>query len=357
MTETTSTGPERPATGVADSVDVNVELPADETRTEAAPARTAFVGKSPGQLALARLRRDRVATVSVYVLIFFTAMALLAPVIEWIYGYSPNTLGSELLDDNGIPLGYLGGITFSSANPSHHMHILGVEPGTGRDIFMQLVYGARTSLEIAVSAVIIATILGVLIGIVAAYFGGLVDSAINWFIDFMLAFPFLIFCLAAIPVINTHLADSTGYITPTARILTILLIFGFFGWMGTARLVRGQVLSLREREYVEAARAAGAGTNHILFRQLLPNLWAPILITFSLAVPATITGEAALSFLNIGVIEPTPDWGRMINNSIPYVFSDATYMLIPGLAIFILVLAFNLFGDALRDSLDPRSTK
>ncbi len=355
MSETTSTGPERPVTGVTGGVDLEVEPPAEESRTEA--TRTAFVGKSPGRLALARLRRDRVAIVSFWVLVFFSAVGILAPLIELVYGYSPNTLGSQLLDDNGIPLGYLGGITFSSDNPSHHMHILGVEPGTGRDIFMQLVYGARTSLGIAISAVIIATVLGVLIGIVAAYFGGWIDSGINWFIDFMLAFPFLIFCLAAIPVINTNLADSTGYVSPFDRVVTITAIFGLFGWMGTARLVRGQVLSLREREYVEAARAAGAGTSHILFRQLLPNLWAPILITFSLAVPATITGEAALSFLNIGVIEPTPDFGRMINNSIPYVFSDATYMLIPGLAIFILVLAFNLFGDALRDSLDPKSTR
>ena len=139
--------------------------------------------------------------------------------------------------------------------------------------------------------------------------------------------------------------------------LTIIFVFSAFGWMYTARLVRGQVLSLREREYVDAARAAGAGTRHILFRQLLPNLWAPILVTFSLGVPLTITAEAALSFLNIGVVEPTPDLGRLILNSSNWLLSDPAYLVIPGIAIFVLVLTFNLFGDALRDALDPRSSR
>jgi peptide/nickel transport system permease protein len=130
-----------------------------------------------------------------------------------------------------------------------------------------------------------------------------------------------------------------------------------FGWMSTARLVRGQVLSLREREFVDAARAAGAGTWHIVFRQLLPNLWAPILVTFSLAVPQYVTAEAALSFLGIGVTEPVPDWGRMIFQSTSFVSADPFYTFFPGFALFGLVLAFNLFGDSLRDALDPRSAR
>ncbi|MGY0233143.1 ABC transporter permease [Longispora urticae] len=346
MSDTKSTGagqaPEAGATLVADAPEAK---------------KTAIVGRSPGKLAWMRLKRDRVGVFSLGIVLLFFVVAALADVIELIYGYGPRTLNSNLLNDEGRPLGVLGGITFSSDGPSKHIHILGVEPQVGRDMFMQLVFGARTSLLISVLATVISLVIGVVIGIVAAYVGGWVDTFLNWFTDYMLAFPFLIFAFAAIPIVNTWLADDKGEVGEWSRIWTIIVIFSVFGWMGTARLVRGQVLSLREREYIEAARAAGAGLGHILFRQLLPNLWAPILVTFSLAVPATVTGEAALSFLGIGVVEPTPDWGRMINNSVLWYREEPMYMLIPGVSIFILVLAFNLFGDALRDALDPKSTK
>jgi peptide/nickel transport system permease protein len=141
------------------------------------------------------------------------------------------------------------------------------------------------------------------------------------------------------------------------RVGVMIFLFALFGWTGTARLVRGQVISLREREFVEAARASGAGLGHILFKQLLPNLWAPILVSFSLAVPGYITGEAALSFLGIGIIEPTPDFGVMISKSLTYARDDPAYLMIPGVAIFLLVLTFNLFGDGLRDALDPKSSR
>jgi peptide/nickel transport system permease protein len=284
-------------------------------------------------------------------------VGILAPLIEAIYGYGPNVFNSRLLTTEGTPTGYAGGIDFTSENASNHAHILGVQPGTGRDIFMQLVYGARTSLIIAFTASTLAVLIGIMFGVVAAFFGGWVDGAISWFIDFMLSFPFLLFALAVIPVINSRIGDELGEVTPVKRVITLIMIFAFFGWMSTARLVRGQVLSLREREYVEAARAAGAGSAHIMFRQILPNLWAPILVTFSLFVPATVTAEAALSFLNIGVIEPTPDWGRMVGDSIKWLQSVPTYTLFPGLSIFILVLTFNLFGDSLRDALDPKSLR
>jgi len=320
-------------------------------------APKAFVGRSPGQLALMRLRRDRTAVVSFWVLVFFVAVAVFAPVIQWVYGYDANKTNSGLLDETGTPLGYLGGISFGTDNASHHIHLLGVEPKLGRDLFMQIVMGLRTSLLIAVVSTVFATFLGTVVGIVAAYFGGWVDGVLSWFIDYMLAFPFFLFCLAVIPVINTRLADQYGEVTATKRIITIILVFAFFGWMYTARLVRGQVLSMREREYVDAARAAGARSGHVMFRQLLPNLWAPILVTFSLGIPATITAEAALAFLNIGVIEPAPDLGRVISNSQNWLANDPANLVIPGLVIFVIVLAFNLFGDALRDALDPKSSK
>lgn len=316
-----------------------------------------IVGRSPGQLAWMRLRRDRVAVVSAVVLACFAAAAILADVIVWAYGHATGQPGiragdqfPDRLDFIGYPLGYLGGIT--------PQHWLGVEPGLGRDVFIQLVYGARTSLGIAAVASALSTTLGVVIGTVAGYVGGRLDAFVSWVTDVMLAFPFIIFALAAIPIVNTLVTGSV-VLSPGVgvRIATLVGVLVLFGWMSTARLVRGQVLSLREREFVEAARAAGARTPHMIFHQLLPNLWAPILITFSLALPQYVTAEAALSFLNIGVTEPVPDWGRMIFDSAQYVQADPAYTAFPGLAIFVLVLAFNLFGDSLRDALDPKAVR
>jgi peptide/nickel transport system permease protein len=320
-------------------------------------AARAIVGRSPGQLAWLRLKQDRVAMVSAIVLIGFAAVALFADLIVLGYGAVTGQPGirpadqfQNLLDGIGYPLGYLGGISGD--------HWLGLEPGLGRDVLIQLVYGARTSLGIATVAAVLSTSLGVTIGLVAGYVGGKLDAVVSWITDVMLAFPFIIFALAAIPIVNTLVTGSV-MLSPTVgvRIATLIGVLVTFGWMSTARLVRGQVLSLREREFVEAARAAGAGTFHMVFRQLLPNLWAPILITFSLALPQYVTAEAALSFLNIGVTEPVPDWGRMIFDSVQYVQFDPAYTAFPGLAIFLLVLAFNLFGDSLRDALDPKSTR
>ena len=317
----------------------------------------AVVGRSPGQLAWMRLKQDRVAVVSAVVLAFFAFVAVFAGLITKVYGALTGQSGlavgdqfPNLLDQLGYPLGYLGGITSK--------HWLGLEPGLGRDILVQLVYGARTSLGIAVAASVIATALGVVIGIVSGYLGGRLDAVVSWITDVMLSFPFVIFALAAIPIVNTMVTGSTQ-LSPGVgvRIATLIGVLVLFGWMSTSRLVRGQVLSLREREFVEAARAAGARTPHMVFRQLLPNLWAPILITFSLALPQYVTAEAALSFLNIGVTEPVPDWGRMIFDSASYLQADPAYTTFPGLAIFVLVLAFNLFGDSLRDALDPKATR
>lgn len=315
-----------------------------------------FVGRSPGQLAWARLRRNRTAMVSGLIVLGFIVAAIAAPLIERIYGVGPGEFNGQLLNRDGLPLGYSGGITFGTDNPSGKWHILGVQPGTGRDLFILLVYGARTSLGIAFTVVLVAATIGTLFGLAAAYFGGWVDTAVSWLIDFMLAFPFLLFAIAVMPVVNSLLADEQGFVTPGQRVATVIGVLAAFTWMTSARLVRGQVLSLREREYVDAARAAGAGVGHLMFRQILPNLWAPILVVVSLAVPAIVTAEAALSFLGIGVVEPTPDWGRMVAHSVPWLQAVPTYTLISGAPLVILVLSFNLFGDGLRDALDPKST-
>jgi len=203
------------------------------------------VGRSPGQLAWMRLRRDKVAMTAMWVLVFFLVVGVFADIIRMLYGYptmNDARQGTDLLDGTGIPLGYLGGITFSSANSSGHFHIFGVEPSLGRDLFIQVIYGIRTSLLISFVSVTIATAFGVVMGIAAGYLGGWFDSIVNWVIDYMLAFPFFLFALAVIPVVNTHLTADNGSPSAGQRVLTIIVIFSAFACMGTARLVRGQVL-------------------------------------------------------------------------------------------------------------------
>lgn len=345
---TADSGPRNP--GSDETAATVLQLDPSEPAVAAAEKDKVFVGRSPGQLAWIRLKRDRTAFISALILVVAMVVALAAPLFQKITGISPTDQFTDQLTDFGaLPIGYLGGISGK--------HLLGLEPGLGRDVLMQLVFGLRTSLFVAFASAAISTIIGVLVGVVAGYARGWLDSIISWVIDLALAFPFLIFALAAIPVVENRFFDARANIPASFRVGMIIATFAIFSWTNTARLVRGQVISLREREFVEAARASGARTGHILLRQLLPNIWAPILVTVSLNVPAVITGEAALAFIGIGVTEPTPDLGRMIYNSIQYLSADPTYTFVPGVTIFLLVLAFNLFGDSLRDALDPRASR
>ncbi|WP_346538332.1 ABC transporter permease [Micromonospora sp. DPT] len=315
-----------------------------------APRSSGVVGRSPGQLALARLRRDRTARVSAALLVFFVVVALIAPLLSMVYGVGPGEDFKDKLDRCcGMPLGYLGGISGE--------HWFGLEPGTGRDIFIRMVYGLRTSLLIAFSAAVLSTALGVTLGVVAGYLGGWVDAVITWITDLVLAMPFLIIALALMPTLVLRFYGERDAVPEAFGVAMLIAIFAVFGWTSTARLVRGQVIALREREFVEAARASGAGLGHMLFRQLLPNIWAPILVAFSLAVPQFITSEAALAFIGVGLTDETPSFGRMIYRSLDYLQTDPAYVFFPGVTIFALVLAFNLFGDALRDALDPKSSR
>lgn len=319
------------------------------TVTAAGATEGQFVGRSPGRLAWSRLRRDRTAIASGVTLVVFFVVALAAPLIEKLYGIGPYEQFQHLLDGSGNPLGYAGGVSGE--------HWFGLEPQLGRDIFIRLIYGIRTSLSIAFVAAVLTAVMGIVLGILAGYLGGWVDAVINWITDFALALPFLIFALAVVPTISLRFYGPRDPVPDAFKVAVMVAIFAAFGWTGTARLVRGQVISLREREFVEAARVSGAGLGHIMFRQLLPNIWAPILVSFSLAVPAYVTGEAALSFLGVGITDPTPDFGVMILDSIKWLQSDPAYLFFPGVAIFAVVFAFNLFGDALRDALDPKSSR
>ncbi|MFI9305491.1 ABC transporter permease [Streptomyces triculaminicus] len=310
-----------------------------------------LVGRSPGQLMWRRFKRDRSGVVSAYVVAFFFVVALTAPLISAVYGKSPTaTYGldeSGLLNEFGYPVAPNGGVS--------GRFWFGLEPTMGRDVLTQLVYGIRTSLLIAAAATVLCVLTGVLVGVMAGYLGGRTDYLLGRFIDLLLAFPAQLSFIAFTPIVYS-LFVSPEKETPTSlRVLTLILVLWALGWMGLARLLRGQVLSLREREFVEAAKVTGASPWRIITKELLPNLWTPILVQSTLMLPTLVTTEAGLSFIGVGILEPTPDWGRMFAAGAGYYESDITYIFFPGLAMIIFVVAFNLLGDSVRDAFDPRT--
>jgi peptide/nickel transport system permease protein len=305
----------------------------------------AIEGRSLGQIAWMRLRRDKVAMAGGVVVIFLILIAIFGPMLV----QSPYTYHENLVDPTySRPYGPWGGISLA--------HPFGIEPITGRDLLARVVYGARVSLLIAFLATALAVGIGVVMGVIAGYFGGWVDSVIARAMDIFLAFPLLVFAIALVGVIPSSAFGLSGN---SLRIGLLIFVIGFFAWPYMGRIIRGQTLSLREREFVDAARSMGARGPYVLFRELLPNLVGPILVYATLLIPTNILFEAALSYLGVGIIPPTPSWGGMLSDAVnngDYSI-DPMYMFIPGLAIFITVLAFNLFGDGLRDALDPKSTR
>jgi len=271
-------------------------------------------------------------------------MAIFAPQIVALWGDPPNEFHQDLVDpDTAIPFGFFGGISGD--------HLLGLEPLNGRDLFSRVMYGARISLLIAFCATALSLAIGTVMGVVAGYFGGWVDAIIARVMDGFLAFPVLLFAIALAGVVPDTAFGLSG---DTLRIVLLIFIIGFFNWPYIGRIIRGQTLSLREREFVDAARSLGARGPYILFREMLPNLMAPILIYATLLIPTNILFEAALSFLGVGLRPPTATWGGMLSEAVIY-YTVPHFMLWPGLAVFVTVLSFNLFGDGLRDALDPKT--
>ena len=311
---------------------------AAELPSEAEPVGSDSGGTgSPLRAAVRRLRRKPVAIVCAVVIVLLALMAVFAPALTALNGHSPsatypNTLNPML---GGLPNGPFGGVSSS--------FWFGVEPSTGRDLFSEVVYGARVSLFISVSATLVTVVVAVAVGIAAGYFGGWVDAVIGRVMDVLIAFPSLIFMIALVAVLPTF-----------PRIPLLVIIMSAFNWPYLARIVRGQTISLREREFVEAALSLGASTRAILFRELLPNLTAPILVTTTLMVPSYIGYEAGLSFLGLGVPPGTPSWGSMIASSLSWYSTDPMYVIVPGAFLFLTVVSFNLLGDALQAALDPR---
>jgi len=306
-------------------------------------------GKSPTRLAWERFRRDRVAVVASFVVIFFVCLDLFAPWVCKALGINPLTLDRKALNDFGLPNGPFGAMS--------RKHLLGVEPGTGRDILARLIYGARISLFVGFVSTLLTTVIGVALGIVAGYRRGKIDAVISRFTDLTLAFPSLLLIIALTRPFTQRLESLGVPEGNPARLTYIILVLTLFGWVYVARIVRGQTLSLREREFVEAARASGAGHWHMVFKELLPNIWAPIIVIVSLSLPGYVAVESTLSFLGVGLLPPDASWGVMLGDSVKYYRADPTYLFVPGVALIVLVLAFNVMGDGIRDALDPKSDR
>ncbi|MFI5658252.1 ABC transporter permease [Streptomyces sp. NPDC051684] len=303
-----------------------------------------------------RIRRSRVARAALAVVVLMILFAVLAPVLTAIEGQDAYTTSTspDVLDDYGTPGLPLPYYRYPSSD-----HWLGLEPGLGRDIFARMAHGAQVSLVIALLATVVSVVLGTVLGAAAGYFGGKVDMVISRVMDLFLAFPHLLLVLSLTPILQSRLGDTAlgnGSLLPIA---SLVIILGFFGWAYLARVVRGQVLSIREQEFVEAARAYGASHRSIIIKQIVPNVMGVVLVYATMMIPTNITAEAALSFLGVGVKDPTPSWGQMLNAAQQgnWYLTDPWFLAVPAGALVITVLAFNLLGDAVRDALDPKSSR
>ena len=305
------------------------------------------IGRTPRQLAWRRFRSNRFGLPTLIISATLVVVTVVAPFIGGLLGIDGRERFPETLSSRGMPIGSFGGISWA--------HPLGIEPGIGHDLLARLIFGARISFFVALITTILSITIGVVAGIIMGFFRGRVDSTIGRFIDFLLAFPsFFMIVALSLPMVQ-RLEKSGIAEGNTARMLYLVLILIFFGWPYLARVIRSQVLSIRERDYVMAARALGASNTRIIFREILPNLWSIIIVYFSLALPGYLTAEAVFSFLGLGIQPPDASWGLLISDSIKYVMNEPTYFFITTTSLIFVVLTFNLLGDAVRDALDPKS--
>ncbi len=317
---------------------------ADEALTiEAAGSEREIAARSPMQLFWRRLRKDKVAMVALGFVLLIVLTAIFAPLIVKIAGTpNPQTTNADLTDDFGQPLGPRAG------------HPFGVDK-LGRDVFSRTIYGSRISLEVAFIATALIILIGVTIGLVAGYYRGWLDTLLTRTMDLLLAFPVLVLAIGIGVACSGKDGCAGGLIQPGLTV--VIFVITLTTWPYMARIVRGQVLSLREKEFVEAAQSLGANDRRIIFKEILPNLVAPIIVYGTILIPQNIIYEAALSFLGVGVDPSTPSWGAMISDATT-IFKDAWwFMTFPGLALLFTVLAFNLVGDGLQDALNPRTGK
>ena len=299
--------------------------------TEAAPAQ-AIEGRSQWQLTMRRLRHDKVAVGSGIVILIMIALAIAAPAFAALTGHGDTQQFSNTgISANGIPVG-----------PGRSFWLGADEQG--RDLLVRILYGGRISLFVGIVTTAIGAAIGVAVGLAAGYFGGWIDTVLARFVDAVLAFPYIVLGLALAVVLGPSLPVVMGIIT-------------FFSWAAIARIVRGQTLSIKEKEYIEAARSVGASPWRIMFIDIMPNLLGPVLVLATLYIPIAIIFEATLSFLGLGVQPPTPSWGNLLSGAQNYYSVAWWYLVFPALALLITTLAFNLLGDGIRDAMDPRTER
>jgi peptide/nickel transport system permease protein len=326
------------------------ELSTGDVHEDVVPVKKTVAGRSPTQIAMARLRADKIAMTCLVVVIVFVLIAVFAPLLTKLFGVELH---------GGNPVTDLDQFNFPAYGPPDHGFTwkapLGIAPNTGDDLLAEWLYGARTSLFVATVSTVVATLIGVVVGLIAGFSRGWLDRIINFFIDVFLSLPFILVALALAPIIVGRFGQQPGKLV-FWQFFSLLVVLSLFGWMTLARLVRGEVFSLREREFVQAARVIGVPTRRILFKELLPNLIAPIIVSISLGLPAFVTAEAGLAYLGIGVTG-YPSWGQTINKAVNFFNTYPLYLYAPVLGILVLVMALNLLGDAVRDAFDPKTRR
>ena len=313
----------------------------------ATESKTGLISRSPRELAWRRFRANRIGIPAAVASMSIAVVAIFAPVIAWVINVNPNDRDGSAITDRGQTIGRFGGMSWD--------HPLGVEPGIGYDLLARLMYGARISFMVAVITTFTTIAIGLMIGIISGYYRGRVDSVFGRLTDFLLAFPSFFMIIALSEPMIDRIERSGIARGNAARIFYLIVILSFFGWTYFSRIIRSQVLSLRERDYVIAARALGASNRRIIFKEMLPNLWTPVIVYVSLALPGYLAAEAVFSYLCIGVQPPAATWGLIIADSTKYILNEPTYFFIPALSLILVVLSFNLLGDAIRDALDPKS--
>jgi peptide/nickel transport system permease protein len=302
----------------------------------------AVTARSPLELFWRRFRADRVAVVSAGFILLLIIVAIAAPLIVSVLGIpGPDAQNTNALDAFGSPTGPSGA------------HPFGVDQ-LGRDVLSRVIYGARVSLMVGIFGTALAALVGTLVGLIAGFYRGWVDTILMRGVDVFLSFPVLVLGLGIGAACGVR-GCLSGAIQPGVG--TVIFIIALLSFTYIARIVRGQVLSLREKEFVDASRSLGASNRRIIFKEILPNLMAPLIVYSSLLIPTNILLEAALSFLGVGIRPPTSSWGQMIADATPIFNTAWWYMVFPGVALLLTVLAFNLVGDGLLDALNPKGTR